>query len=46
MLLKHPDMTVEKYEELLKKGGVDADSVDGTMPVSVEDDDDLDEAVA
>jgi len=46
VLLKHPDMTVEKYEELLKKGGVDADSVDGTMPVSVEDDDDLDEAVA
>lgn len=45
VLLKHPDMTVEKYEELKK--GADAGSVDGTMPVSVEDEDDSDdEAVA
>lgn len=45
VLLKHPDMTVEKYEELKK--GPDAGTVDGTMPVSVEDEDDTDdEAVA
>ena len=39
VLLKHPDMTVEKFEELTK-GGVDAGAVDGTNLVSVEDDDD------
>lgn len=46
VLLKHPDMTAEKFEELIRNGEVDADSVDGTMPVSIEDEDDLDEAVA
>lgn len=44
VLLKQPDMTVEIYEELMKQSGVDA--VDGTMPVSIDDEDDLDEAVA
>lgn len=45
VLLKHSDMTVEKFEELTKKG-VDARSIDGTMAVCVEDEDDIDEQAA
>ncbi|CAB9505578.1 protease ATP-binding subunit ClpX [Seminavis robusta] len=39
VLLKHPDMTVDRFEEITKDG-VDAGDVDGTSCVSVEDDDD------
>jgi ATP-dependent Clp protease ATP-binding subunit ClpX len=41
VLLKHPEMTVEKYEELTKGG---ANAVDGRMAAFVEDDDDLEQA--
>ena len=41
VLLKHPEMTVERYEELTKGG---ANAVDGTMAAFVEDDEDLEQA--
>jgi ATP-dependent Clp protease ATP-binding subunit ClpX len=41
VLLKHPEMTVEKYEELTKGG---ANAVDGRMAAFVEDDEDLEQA--
>lgn len=45
VLLKHPDITVERYEELKKNG---LNSIDGTTLVCIDDDDDDldDEAVA
>jgi len=44
VLLKHPDMTVEKYEEM-KKQGMHNDAV-GAEPVQYRSDDDNEEAVA
>lgn len=44
VLLKDQSMTVARYEELLKRGGENA--VDGTMAVSIDDDEELDEAAA
>ncbi len=37
VLLKDPEMTVEKYESLMKNGLVE---VDGAMPVYIDDDED------
>ena len=45
VLLKHPDITVEKYEELMQGGSVgNVDENDGIQTVCVDDDDDLDDA--
>jgi len=46
ILLKHPDITVEKYEEIIANVGSNDAAVDGTMPVSIDDEDFEDEAVA
>jgi ATP-dependent Clp protease ATP-binding subunit ClpX len=43
ILLKDPEMTVDKYEALMKNGEIE---VDGVMPVYIDDDEDSDRAEA